>query len=93
MKTNSDKSNLIMSFTEATNAIIDGYPIDSNKTEVLLGITINHELKFDDHVNYLCKKASLKLNTVARTVPFMNVSKKRIMMNRSLGIVVYMDAP
>ena len=47
------------------------------KTEVLLGITFDHELKFDDHVNHLCKKASLKLNALnARIEPFMNVSKK-----------------
>ena len=39
MKANSDKSHLIMSCAEATTAVIDGLPIDSSKTEVLLGIT------------------------------------------------------
>ena len=33
-----------------------------------------------DHVNRLCKRASLKLNALARIAPFMNVSKKRIIM-------------
>ena len=80
MKANSDKSHLIMSCTEATTAVIDDLPIDSSKTKVLLGITIDHELKFDDHVNYLCKKASLKLNALACIARFMNVSKKRIIM-------------
>ena len=61
MKANSDKSHHIMSCTEASTAVIDGLPIDSSKTEVFLGITIDHELKFDDYVNYLYKKASLKL--------------------------------
>ena len=42
MKANSDKSNLIMSCAEASAAVIDGLPIDSSKTEVLLGITIDH---------------------------------------------------
>ena len=69
-----------MNCAEATTAMIDGLPIDSSKTEVLIGITIHHELKFDDHVNPLCKKASLKLNTLARIAPFMNVCKKRIIM-------------
>ena len=55
-------------------------PIDSSKTEVLLGITIDHELKFDDHVNRLCKKASLKLDALARIATFTNVSKERIIM-------------
>ena len=68
-----------MSCAEATTAMIDGLPIDSSKTEVL-GITIDHELKFDDHVNHLCKKASVKLNTLAHYAPFMNVSKKRNIM-------------
>ena len=67
-----------MSCAEATTAVIDGLPIDSSKTEVLLGITIDHELKFDDHANRLCKKA--KLNALAPIAPFMNVSKKRIIM-------------
>ena len=80
MKANSDKSRLIMSCTEATTAMIDVLPIDSSKTEVLLGITIDHELKFDDHVNCLCKKTSLKLNALARIALFMSVSKKRIIM-------------
>ena len=80
MKANIDKTHLIMSCAEATTAMIDGLPIDSSKTEVLLGIAIDHELKFDDHVNRLCKKVSLKLNALARIALFMNVSKKRFIM-------------
>ena len=80
MKANSDKIHLIMSCAEATTAVIDGLPIVFSKAEVLLGITIDHELKIDDHVNRLCKKASLKLNALACIAPFMNVSKKRIIM-------------
>ena len=76
MKAISDKSNLIMSCAEATTAMSDGLPIDSSKAEGLLGITIDNELKFDDHVNHLSKKASLKLNAPARIAPSMNVSKK-----------------
>ena len=80
IKANSDKSHLTISCAEATTSVIDGLPIDSSKTEVLLRITIDYELKFDDHANCLCKKASLKLNALARIAPFMNVSKKRIIM-------------
>ena len=80
MEANSDKSHLIINCTEATTAMIDGLPIDSSKAEVLLGITIDHELKFDDQVNYLCKKASQKLNALARITSFLNFWKKRIIM-------------
>ena len=76
MKANSDKSHLIMRCAEATTVMMDGLPIDSSKIEVLLGITINRELKFDNHIDNLCKKASLKLNALARIAPIMNGSKK-----------------
>ena len=59
-----------MSLAEAITAMI----------EVLLGITIDHELKLDNHVNNLRKKARLKLNALARIAAYMNFSKKRIIM-------------
>ena len=65
MKANNDKSQLIIE-AEATTAMIDDLPVDSNKTEVPLGIKIDHELKFDDHVNYLRKEAGQKLSGLAR---------------------------
>ena len=43
-----------MTCTKATAAMI-GLPIILEK-QVLLGIIIDYELKFDDHVNYLRKK-------------------------------------
>ena len=42
-----------------------------------LGITIDKDLKFDDHVNSICKKAFQKLNALARLAPNMNVGKKK----------------
>ena len=80
MKANSNKSHLIMSYAEATTAMIDGLPIDFSKTQVLQGIKINQELKFDNLVNNSCKKASLKLNAFACIAPFINFSKNRIIM-------------
>ena len=41
---NSDKSNLIISYTEANTTMIDGFPTDSSKTEFPLGMTIDHEV-------------------------------------------------
>ena len=80
MKANSYKSHLIMSFAEATTAMIDGLSIVLSKTDVFLGITIDHKLKFHDHANYLCKRAGLKVNTFACIAPFTNVGKKPIIM-------------
>ena len=66
MKANSDKSHFIMTCAEATTAMIDGLPNDSSKAEVFLRIS-DHELKFDNHVKNLCKKASLKHNALAKS--------------------------
>ena len=56
MKANNDKSHLLMSCKEQSSAITESSCIKSSQKELLLGVTINNELKFDDHINYLCKK-------------------------------------
>ena len=50
-------------------------PVDSSKTEVLQRLTIEHELKPDNHINYLWRKTDQKLHVVAGITPFMNASK------------------
>ena len=58
MKANSDKSHhLLFSCSEPSTVLIDGFSTGSNTKAIPLGVTIDRELKFDDHVNYLCKKA------------------------------------
>ena len=39
-----------MSYKKTTTAMIDGLTIESNKTEVLLIVKFDQELKFDEHV-------------------------------------------
>ena len=73
-------SHLLMSCKEPSSAIIEGSCIKSSKKELLLGVTIYNELKSDDHINYLCKKAGQKLNAFARVGPFMDMNKKRTAM-------------
>ena len=60
MKANSDKSHLLLSFNEPSTIAIDGSSIEINTKDVLLGIPIDKDLKFDDHVNSLCKKKRVK---------------------------------
>ena len=54
MKTNSDKSRILLSCSEPSTAFIDGSSTESNIQEILLGITIDRDLKFDKHANNLC---------------------------------------
>ena len=80
MKANCDKSHLLLSCNEPSTLAIDGSSTETNTKEVLLGIAIDKDLKFDDHVNSLCKKPCQKLNALARLAPYMSVEKKRIIM-------------
>ena len=80
MKVNSDKIHVLLSCNVPSTLVIDGSSIETNTKEVLLGITIDKDLKFDDHVNSLCKKACQKLNALACLALYINVEKRRIIM-------------
>ena len=80
MKVNTGKSHLLVSGNVRSKAKIDNNYIESEKEQVLLGITIDSNLAFENHINNICKKASQKLNTLARVAPYMNMQKRRIIM-------------
>ena len=81
MKSNADKCHLLVSTNETVKIQVGNYNIANSKCEKLLGINFDHNLNFDKHVSELCKKASRKINALSRITPYMNVSKKRILMN------------
>ena len=74
MKANNDMSHLLMSCKEPASATIEGSCIKSSQKGLLLGETIDNELKFDDHINYFYKKT---LNALARIALFTDTNKKR----------------
>ena len=67
---------------EKTNlyALINNFKITNSKSEILLGITFDNELKFNEHVSNLCIKATNKLHVLARISHYMNTDQKRIIM-------------
>ena len=81
MKSNADKCHLLVSTNETVKIQVGNYNIANSKCEKLLGINFDHNLNFDKHLSELCKKASRKINALSRITPYMNVSKKRILMN------------
>ena len=80
MKVNTGKSYLLVSGNVRLKAKIDNNYIESEKEQVLLGITIDSNLTFENQINNICKKASQKLNALARVAPYMNMKKRRIIM-------------
>ena len=55
--------------------------IENTQNEKLLGITINSKLSFDRHIQQIGSRASAKLKTLARIARFMNITKRKILLN------------
>ena len=93
IKSDSDKSHLAMSCAEETTAVIDGLPIDSSITEVLLGITIGHKFKFDDHLKKKKKKQVQNLMHLPVLHLLWMLAKNELswsyLLNCSLGTVLW----
>ena len=58
MKANADKCHLLLSENTKRVACINQIQIENNNSEKLLGVTIDSYLKFNIHVNNLCKKGN-----------------------------------
>ena len=81
MKANADKSHLLLSQTEQINTQIYGEDIINTKCEKLLGVKVDSKLRFDDHVESLCKKANQKLSALTRLSMLMLFDQRRLIMN------------
>ena len=57
------------------------YEIENSKCEKLLGVKLDWQLHFDEHFSDVCKRASEKLNALARIAPFIRLSKRRMLIN------------
>ena len=57
------------------------FQIENTKREKLLGIHFDNKLSFEYHFSEVCNMASRKLYTLGRVKPYMNLSKRKILMN------------
>ena len=81
IKLNTDKCHLLLNSQDLNTFKIGELHRSNSLSEKLLGITFDCKLKFNKHIEDICQKASQKLNTLARLAPYMETSKKRILMN------------
>ena len=80
-KLNADKCKLLISNREDELSInIQGESIICEKSVKLLGIKVDNQLTFNEHISNICKKVSLKLHALARVSHFMNNNKLRLLM-------------
>ena len=81
MKSNPDKCYLLVSSCEKIKMEIGDFEIEYSKCEKLSGVHFDNRLTFDYHISGLCKKASKKINALARVNQYMNLSIRKILMN------------
>ena len=81
MKSNDEKCKLIVANTDNISLNVGSDLIQSHNTVELLGIKIDNELKFTDHVTNLIKKGNQKLHALARISRYVDNEKMKLLMN------------
>ena len=85
MVVNSDKFQaIILNRKEAQAAhklIIDNKEIKTTNSIKLLGININDQLKFNEHISILCSSAAMQLNGLSRLQKYLGKSEKEAIIN------------
>ena len=66
MKSNPEKSHLLLSEKNNIETQICSETIRSSKCVKLLGIKVDGKLTFDEHIETICNKASQNVNALAR---------------------------
>ena len=85
MKINPDKCHLLVSPCGKIKMELDNFKTDNSTYEKLLGVHFDNRLNFDYHISGLCKKAGKKINVIVRARQYMNLSKRKILMNAFFG--------
>ena len=78
---NANKCHVLLSTDKQVQVSIGTAQIENTQNEKLLGIIIDSKLNFDKHIQQICSRASAKLKALARIAPFMNITKRKKLMN------------
>ena len=80
-KMNANKCHLLITnHDDKVSAIIGGQTIYNSKSVKLLGVCIDNNLHFSEHVSNICKTVSKKLHALRRVSQYMNTEKLRLIM-------------
>ena len=66
MQDTADKCHVLLNTSNELIVKINEVQIKNSQSEKLLGITIDNDLKFEDHINNICRKASAKISALSR---------------------------
>ena len=81
MKANPEKCHLLMSANRSANIKIGEHTISNSYCEKLLGVQIDSELNFNNHLETIIKKGSQKLHVLIRITLYRCISKRKLLIN------------
>ena len=81
VKLNTDYDHVLLNSQGPKTLQIGNLCIKNSSCKKMLGINFDYKLKFTNHIEEICKKASRKLNALARIAPYMGICKRRTSMN------------
>ena len=71
---------MITSKSEAVVVNVGNDPMKNRKCEKLIFVKIDYKLTFNSHYDETCIKAGQKMNAFSRTVSYMNIEKRCILL-------------
>ena len=80
MKANPEKCHVVLSSNTQRKIRFANASIASSPSEKLLGITLDSELKFEEHVNKICNIVNKKLNALHRIGSHMSLDKRKMLL-------------
>ena len=80
LKAKAGKFHLFLSPYENQTITVENYIIKSSGVEELLGVSIDSNLNFKEHILSLCKKANRKLHALSHVSKYMTLNKRHILM-------------
>ena len=80
MKANPEKCHVILSSNTQREIRFANASIASSPSEKLLGITLDSELKFEEHINKICNIVNKKLNALHRIGSHMSLDKRKMLL-------------
>ena len=81
LKNNVDKCHVLVSTKNPVGIKIGDYTIGNSECEKLLGVKIDVNFSFNNHISDLYKRASRKISALAKVSPFMGLTKRKLLMN------------
>ena len=60
---------------------VENNQVTISKRKTLLRIKIDYKLTFNAHIDEICENAGVKMNVLSRVIPYMNITKRRTLLN------------